>query len=487
MFVLSCSSTTNVKYGSLSGRVILVNDTGNPANDPVDFSGVTVALYHLAELDTTIIRINQEYPNIGVRPSQEMIFNHQDYSPVSTTSTYSDGRFIIKKIPSGNYNIVFSKNNWGNKYVYNAYISDDNLTKNNIFYSEFCKFKTEVTDTLYRLVELNTPVIDSSFIFGKKKSYYVMNDIYFTNTVFIEKGTQIFLGDNVSIYFHGECSFIDTKLNDYTRITSYSSNTKLNKISFHNQNTCIVKNIVLTNSIYGLVINNSSNINIRDNAFFNNNQAIIIISDCTNTEVSNNLFFNNINPVAERGIIANNADNTSILNNVFINNSCVITTYPGSSTFLFNSYFESNFMDYYSSYNSTDEIRNNIFSNAQYYSIGINHLSSMLIHYNNFNCIKGIIRYPLGILGSIIVSRNNIYSTSYAVNYRPYFPSNPGDLNCTYNYFGTVDEETICDRIWDQEDWIIDSEYNPNLTSGHVIFTPYLNAKVSNAGLIRKL
>ena len=51
MLVFGCSKSTEGKSGKLSGTVILNNDTGNPALDPVDYAGVTVALYKPAELD----------------------------------------------------------------------------------------------------------------------------------------------------------------------------------------------------------------------------------------------------------------------------------------------------------------------------------------------------------------------------------------------------------------------------------------------------
>ena len=75
--LFSCSTSTKPETGSLSGKVILVNDTGDPALDPVDYSGITVALYNLAYLDTTIVRINNQYPQIGVHINQETEFDHR--------------------------------------------------------------------------------------------------------------------------------------------------------------------------------------------------------------------------------------------------------------------------------------------------------------------------------------------------------------------------------------------------------------------------
>jgi len=44
--------------------------------DTTDFSGVTVSLNEPVELGTALVRINEEYPNIGVQISQETEFDH---------------------------------------------------------------------------------------------------------------------------------------------------------------------------------------------------------------------------------------------------------------------------------------------------------------------------------------------------------------------------------------------------------------------------
>ena len=64
IFILSfllttCSTSTNSdKQVVFSGTVTLEGET--------DFSGVTVSLYNMVELDTTLVRINQEYPNMPI-------------------------------------------------------------------------------------------------------------------------------------------------------------------------------------------------------------------------------------------------------------------------------------------------------------------------------------------------------------------------------------------------------------------------------------
>lgn len=81
-FLITCSTSTNSdKQVVFSGTVTLEGET--------DFSGVTVSLYNPVELDpsnsrtgqskgrtgTVLVRINREYPNIGVQISQETEFD----------------------------------------------------------------------------------------------------------------------------------------------------------------------------------------------------------------------------------------------------------------------------------------------------------------------------------------------------------------------------------------------------------------------------
>ncbi len=115
---LGCTSCTKPNTGSITGRMVLVNDSGNAANDPVDFSGVTLALYELAEFDTTMVRLNAEYPQIGVLISQETEFDHRKANPTKISYSAADGSFSMPEIDPGRYNLVIFKPGWGIRYRY---------------------------------------------------------------------------------------------------------------------------------------------------------------------------------------------------------------------------------------------------------------------------------------------------------------------------------------------------------------------------------
>ncbi len=50
----------------------------------------------LAELDTTILRYNREYPNVGFPISQATEFDHRVGEVVAESKTSSEGSFILK-------------------------------------------------------------------------------------------------------------------------------------------------------------------------------------------------------------------------------------------------------------------------------------------------------------------------------------------------------------------------------------------------------
>lgn len=140
--IFSCDTSTEVSKGSLTGTVSLEGQS--------DFSDITVALYDLAYLDTTIVRINNQYPQIGVHINQHTEFDHRLQSPIKSTETLADGSFELTKISTGTYNLVAQKENFGFKYIYNVTINkgenEISQTRNSV--SEKGKEKREKNNSL---------------------------------------------------------------------------------------------------------------------------------------------------------------------------------------------------------------------------------------------------------------------------------------------------------------------------------------------------
>jgi hypothetical protein len=94
LFFLACTKQpTSPDTFSLSGTVHLEGQQ--------DHSGVTVALYNLVELDTAVVRLQKEFPFVGVPISQQTEFDHRLAEPVYQTKTAGDGSYRIDNIKGG--------------------------------------------------------------------------------------------------------------------------------------------------------------------------------------------------------------------------------------------------------------------------------------------------------------------------------------------------------------------------------------------------
>jgi len=131
LVVSACDSSTSLETGTLIGRVMLVNDSGNPDLDPVDFFGVRVSLYELAQIDSVILNAKAVFNSGGFPINQNSEFDHRTHNEVAYTLSNEDGSFSISKIPYGEYNLVVRKAGWGYRYSYNVVIDADMIDYNN--------------------------------------------------------------------------------------------------------------------------------------------------------------------------------------------------------------------------------------------------------------------------------------------------------------------------------------------------------------------
>ena len=184
----SCS--TNANKGTISGTVILVNDTDNPSLNPVDYAGVTVALYKTAELDTTLVRINQQYPQIGVQITQETEFDHRNFNPLKVTTTDAVGKFSFPSLTPGDYNVVIWKNEWGIRYICSVKaIENENNNIGNI--------------ELYPATYYNSTIVSEPTTFKSDHSYFILTDVNFTSSVEFQPRAQIFINPTCMVKFYG--------------------------------------------------------------------------------------------------------------------------------------------------------------------------------------------------------------------------------------------------------------------------------------------
>ncbi|MEA3475415.1 MAG: hypothetical protein U9R23_03070, partial [Candidatus Cloacimonadota bacterium] len=207
--LLSC--TTSPQTGSLSGNIQLENES--------DHSGITIALYDLAELDPDIVEANTKWPHIGVIINQMTEFDHRFANLLKSTQTDANGNFKIKDIPTGRYNFMAMKEGFGFKYIYEILINEgenalseqckmknvrckmkNNEKKSNSDNFTFLtlNFTLDSNDStrntadiiLYPATHIHEDITETT-IFESSHHYIIENDIYVSGVLTIEHGAVI--------------------------------------------------------------------------------------------------------------------------------------------------------------------------------------------------------------------------------------------------------------------------------------------------------
>lgn len=328
--ITSCSSSTKPKTGTISGRVMLVNDTGNPSLDPLDFSGVTVALYNQDVLDTTLIRLNNEYPQIGVSITQQTEFDHRNQDPIAVTETDLEGHFIIDEIVPSTYNVVVMKQGWGCKCFYNVEISgDSNITLNS---NDPVVLEPETILNGY---------IDSSISFLTDKVYRITDDTTIIGPVVIQQGTLILVdpGKRLNIFsdqlqITGEQSWRVSSSHKFYDIGVQQEIHPFGRVFFRSDVLeIVIRNMIMEYATDGLVLTGKGS--QLTNCIIRYSLASALTTTSTQTRIDKSLFYNNpINGVETRNSV-------DILRSVFIGSEDACRFFE-SSGIVSDNYFLSN-------------------------------------------------------------------------------------------------------------------------------------------------
>ena len=492
--LFSCSTSTKPETGSLSGKVILVNDTSDPALDPVDYSGITVALYNLAYLDTTIVRINNKYPQIGVHINQETEFDHRYQQPVAKTITNTDGSFKLIEIISGEYNLVYFKSGWGIRYVYNIVInkgeniiSDINaqITDNHKISNMDEGSKAKITELVLYPMKYLSSTIQNSYVFQEDHCYLITQDTSFLSSVVFQNSAFVYVNPGCRIDFWNSVSMPESGKRWWITSSEGIFTSELNipgdddnvlKIRIANYDGNIIRNGKISHLMDGLEIN-SDDIIITKMVFTNGFTAIVLNGNSLDINQNliksfksrTNVFYGNSN--ISQNIFYNNYDNLIIDSSDFNVN---------------NNYFISNWVGIRPIYGNTI-IRNNCFWNNDY---GISMVASNpLIEYNEFfgskrYCIQTQPNYVQASLEfcNPVIKHNNIYAIDkIAISIKPdahdgYFASgNIGvinDIDATYNYWRAIDIDNV---LYDE----LDSDE----VHYKILYDPRINSRLISAGI----
>jgi len=467
--MISCSTKHN--KCTISGRVILFNDIpGLFIENPMDFSGVTVALYKTAVLDTTLVRINQQYPQIGVQITQETEFDHRNFNPLKVITTDAKGKFSFPSLTPGNYNLVVWKNEWGIRYI--CSVRAEEKENNNLGNIE-----------LYPATSYNSTIVSEPTTFKSDHSYFIRNDVNFMSSVEFQPRAQIFINPACIVKIYGAITTPEfTSSRDMWKITSgkeiYSTSqvtmdvdSYYSAVNFYGDEINLKSGIVRYGSSGLSIIDiNSDNINymlfrdcgnaliIEDGEIIINN---IIVYKCSNFGIlyisnsDNNISIYIIKciiiDILQRGIAIENNGGLNI-NNCYFNNDNIAIFIRYSNSNIHNNEFVYNYIDIYNinNYNLINEI-----------------------HYNNF--YKAHINiYPSGLINNI--TYNNFYlGSNYFINIlrdNPPYYTVYADINAINNYWA----------LSEINQYLADAEDDPRCPY-YIIYIPKLSSPIIDAGI----
>jgi len=468
--VISCGDSTSPEKGTITGTISLEGETAN--------SGISVAIYTAGIVPEKVKGINQEYPQVAFPVTDQILFDHRDYSSVASSITDTGGNFSLTDLPYGEYILCYSKEGWGYNYVFGLVLNQAELN----ITSRGLKLYPE---------QLVPNFIDGSFIFQTGKCYVANNNVVFGENAQIEmqSDARILLGQNVKISSLGGISLPSGQ--NWVHITSltgiYTSNIIPSQIAdglsviggsgyWHNisfsymQDAIVIGhanvdicNITLRACMFGLSATATSDISITKCAFMDNqdtNGSACYIYSVNELSLDKCLFYNN--NVALRHEIVKRA---VVENNAFIDNN----------------------RGFLNLWESTALFQNNEVSCD---GVGLENSgkSNLEIYYNNIQAQTCISLYHttnwynLPDLGWTKGNYNNLLPSHYSIQAaaRYYNNGQPYPLNFSNNYFGTTSQDNIDSFIYDVNDF---PEPFVGSDGAIVIYLPYRMAKVVNAGI----
>jgi len=442
----------------------------------MDFSGVTVALYKTAVLDTTLVRINQQYPQIGVHITQETEFDHRNFNPLKVTTTDAVGKFSFPSLTPGDYNIVIWKNEWGIRYICSVKaIENENNNIGNI--------------ALYPEIIYNSTIVSEPTIFKSDHSYFILTDVNFTSSVEFQPRAQIFINPGCMLKFYGAVTTPEfTSSRDMWKITSgkeiYSTSpvpmdfdSYYSSVNFYGEEINIKSGIVkygdnALNSIYvssneinfmvfeecGTALNiNEGNVDIAYLVIFNCNNSGIVFTSKLGGDLNVSITKSIANNINLRAVSVERAKELVINNCYFYNNYYAISNKYCDSIFEHNEFLDNYYDIHYSKidFNLHNEIHYNNFFQSFAESIflcgNINNITN-----NNFYGPTGYFIYIIYIVAPFAMVNNNV--------------------NAINNYWSYENIDHYLVDANDNDIYSIQCPYN-------IIYLPKLNNPDTNAGI----
>lgn len=446
----SCSDSTasDDDKTTFKGKVTLQGQT--------DHSGITVSLYAPVALDTALVRINKEYPNIGVQISQETEFDHRAEKAIASTTTKADGSWSIDVKP-GSYNVVAHKENYGWHYSLENSGSTVNMG-------------------LKQVIEVSG-INSNGYTFNDANFYKLNGEVSILGNISFGDAT-ILCGNNAKLILYGAATggqsggttlFTAQDIEEvWDGITIEAENTNLSHLRIkHARQAIKVKKA--NNQFSHIYISDADRVGIVNFSQFNNNVYRNILVSNSPGGVEFSLSDNTV--ILEKSIIIlanekalylNNA-NAHIKNNLFYKNEIAILNVFDSDSKIENCEFKKNILYDIQIGGSEPVIKNNnLYSKSEravfVSRIGYAGPSIPIIQSNNINGAK----YNIYIVGD----KNN---------------SNHINISAINNWWGTDNTIEIENKIFDKMDF---TAGHPSYQyTGVINYQPFKAQAISTVGI----
>jgi hypothetical protein len=492
MLLVSACCNKEDKLGTLSGNVVLNNDTGNSQFDPIDYAGVTISLYKLAEPDTAVVRINQQHPYLGVIVQQEMYFDHRYQQPVLSVSSEPDGSFKLVKINPGSYNLVAKKDGWGYAYLYALDISEGANTLGKDTCNEkipkgLARTKSDSgkeTITLYPERQLSG-FGTSDLVFQAGRHYVVTDDFS------IMPGTQVEFEPNTTIrinphkelvlYANLECpapgeGFFRVVSNDQMAVADTLIPFQRIRIpELVTPQPQVFRNAIIRDSFNG-VVSNSSGLTV-SHCFISSRQTAVSIYNTLDNQIENCVLcdgkYSNYGSAMNEG-----SPSATFSSNIFVNNSLGVLICNSANVEISNNYFANSSKGISNTMDGHTTATNNTFTNCDS-AIQNSNRALMYIYYNDIYANIGIRNERTSVYSAaagfthLTANSNNLFCNNWAV-YSKFVIGGGYDIDCTNNYWGTSNQSAIQQLIYDSND--------PG-GSANVAYQPYASYRIGNTGV----
>lgn len=474
LIMFSCGGSTDPQKGIING--ILALDGQN------DHSGITVMLFSGEIIPDKINDTVSQYSQLAFPINDGSFFDHRNVNALSTVLTLANGSFTFPKLNYGKYIIVFFKEGWGYKYIFNVKLDSQNHTLNNNV------SKSEVT--LKPVIEVPS-VISGDYLFQSNRCYNVDGDVVALTGSHLrfQESTKLMMGAGVNITIYGDVGFAD---GDQLSIVTSSSRIYSSQPGMINRAGGIVY-FGTSSSIHNLQLNQL-------------NTGIRVMSDSVNIskmivlQCGTGIFSNDVSNISISNILAvnNSLDGEVAISNyavtgatvelcLFYNNYESITNETTTSAHIANCAFIEGNTAFSQSYDSEGIFSNNIIKDNE---LGILNAgrSNLDISYNTIysrDCIKTtslLQAVNTSMNGWTKANFNNLFATRYAIIAQAVFYSDvPFPLDIEQNWWNTTNTGTINNIIWDYND--VGTYGYPGLEYSAVDYIPFRTNAISEAGI----